>query len=100
MTFIHELPGWPEFIWDHAAIAGLLGPVRHRQGRLLGRMEALGFALRAEASLNSLAEEVIESSEIEGEALNRDQVRSSLARRLDIDIGAVTLADRDVEGIV
>lgn len=81
-------------------MAQQLAPVRHRQGRLIGRMEALGFTLRAEAMLQSLTEEVLKSSEIEGEILNKDQVRSSIARRLGMDIGATTPADRHVEGVV
>jgi len=74
--------------------------VRHRQGRLIGRMEGLGFQLRTEAVLHTLTEDVLKSSEIEGEKLDRDQVRSSIARRLGIDIGGLTPADRDVEGVV
>jgi Fic family protein len=74
--------------------------VRHRQGRLIGRMETLGFPLRAEAILQTLTEDVVKSSEIEGEVLDRDQVRSSIARRLGIDIGGLTPADRNVEGVV
>lgn len=81
-------------------VAPLLAEVRHRQGRLIGRMEALGFELRAEASLQSLTEEVLKSSEIEGEILDREQVRSSLARRLGMDISGLVPADRNVEGIV
>jgi Fic family protein len=100
VAYIHELPEWPEFRWDHKALAEPLAAVRHRQGRLIGRMEALGFPLRSEAVLNTLTEDVIKSSEIEGEILDRDQVRSSIARRLGMDIGALTPADRDVEGVV
>ena len=74
--------------------------MRHRQGRLIGRMEGLGFQLRAEAVLHTLTEDVLKSSEIEGEKLDRDQVRSSIARRLGIDIGGLTPADRNVEGVV
>jgi Fic family protein len=99
-TYIHELKDWPRFHWNGKGLAELLGAVRHRQGRLLGRMEGLGLKLRAEATLRSLTEEVVKSSEIEGEVLNRDQVRSSLARRLGVEIGALTPADRNVEGIV
>jgi Fic family protein len=100
MTYIHELTDWPHFTWDEKKVAETLATVRNRQGRLTGRMEALGFKLRAEANLQIVTEEVIKSSEIEGEVLNRDQVRSSVARRLGIDIGALTPADRHVEGIV
>jgi Fic family protein len=99
-TYIHERAGWPGFRWDHARISPLLVDVRHRQGRLIGRMEGLGFQLRAEAVLQSLTEEVVKSSEIEGEKLDRDQVRSSIARRLGIDIGGLLPKDRDVEGVV
>jgi len=99
-TYIHELDGWPEFRWNQEQLAERLAAVRHRQGRLIGRMEALGFHLRAEANLETLTEEVIKSSEIEGEILEKDQVRSSLARRLGMDIGALTPADRNVEGVV
>jgi Fic family protein len=99
-TYIHELKGWPGVRWDEGRIARRLAPVRHRQGRLIGRMEALGFPLRAEAVLATLTEDVLKSSEIEGEILDRDQVRSSIARRLGLDIGALTSADRNVEGVV
>jgi Fic family protein len=100
MTYIHELKEWPHLTWDEKALAEKLVAVRNRQGRLTGRMEALGFKLRAEANLETLTEDVIKSSEIEGEILNRDQVRSSIARRLGLDIGALTPADRNVEGVV
>lgn len=100
MTYIHELSAWPKFKWDDEALVPRLSDVRHRQGRLIGRMEMLGFDLQAEASLQSLTEEVVKSSEIEGEVLDRDQVRSSLARRLGMDVAGLVPADRDVEGIV
>ncbi len=99
-TYIHELQEWPRFRWDEGLAARHLAPVRHRQGRLIGRMEALGFDLRAEAVLATLTEDVLKSSEIEGETLNRDQVRSSIARRLGLDIGASAPADRRTEGVV
>jgi len=98
--YIHELDAWPTFRWDEKQLAEKLAQVRHRQGRLIGRMETLGFKLRAEAALETLTEEVIKSSEIEGEVLDKDQVRSSIARRLGMDIGALTPADRNVEGVV
>lgn len=98
--YIHDLPAWPDFRWDRKVLAEPLASVRHRQGRLIGRMEGLGFALRGEALLSTLTEDVLKSSEIEGEVLDRDQVRSSIARRLGIDIGALTPADRHVEGVV
>jgi Fic family protein len=99
-TYIHELPRWPGFRWNAKGLAEQLAAVRHRQGRLIGRMEGLGLKLRTEATLQTLTEDVVKSSEIEGEILNKDQVRSSLARRLGIDIGALTPADRHVEGMV
>ncbi|SJM65347.1 Fic family protein [Brevundimonas diminuta 3F5N] len=100
MTYIHELADWPNLIWDHSALAQPLAAVRHRQGRLIGRMEALGFALREEAVLRTLTEDVLKSNEIEGEVLDREQVRSSIARRLGMDVVGLVPADRDVEGVV
>ncbi|MBI1206833.1 MAG: DUF4172 domain-containing protein [Azospirillum sp.] len=100
MAFIWELPQWPELRWDEKRVAQPLVLVRHQQGRLLGRMEGLGFSLREEAVLKTLTQDVVKTSEIEGETLDPEQVRSSLARRLGIDIGALTPADRNVDGIV
>src|SRR3954453_14016901 len=99
-VYIHELSDWPSFRWDHEGLSALLAAVRHRQGRLIGRMEGLGFQLREEAVLDTLTQDVLKSSEIEGEVLDRDQVRSSIARRLGLDIGALPPADRNVEGVV
>jgi Fic family protein len=98
--YIHELKDWPKFRWRQDHLAERLAAVRHRQGRLIGRMEGLRFTLRAEAVLQTLTEEVVKSSEIEGEVLDKDQVRSSIARRLGMDIGALTPAERNVEGVV
>jgi len=100
MMYIHERKDWPNFRWNSAKLTDLLAAVRHRQGRLIGRMGALGFKLRTEAVLHTLTEDVLKSSEIEGEALDKEQVRSSIARRLGIDIGALIPADRNVEGVV
>ena len=99
-TYIHELPDWPRFRWDHEALATPLAGARHRQGRLLGQMEALGFKVREQAVLRALTDDVLKTSDIEGETLDADQVRSSLARRLGIDIGGLTPVDRHVEGVV
>jgi Fic family protein len=99
-NYIHRLPNWPEFQWDQETLAGPLAALRYRQGRFVGRMEALGFLLRSEAMLQTLTQDVVKSSEIEGEILDRDQVRSSIACRLGIEIGALIPADRDVEGVV
>jgi Fic family protein len=98
--YIYELSGWPRFEWDREQLAKPLADVRHRQGRLSGHMEALGFNLQQEAMLQTLSTDVIKSSEIEGEKLSAEQVRSSIARQLGIDIGALKPADRNVEGIV
>jgi Fic family protein len=98
--YIHELKAWPKFTWDTSKLAQKMAAVRNRQGRLTGRMEELGLRLKSEANLEALTEEVTKSSEIEGEVLSREQVRSSLARRLGVDIGALTPAERNVEGIV
>ena len=98
--YIHENPGWPDFHWDQGGLAAPLADVRNRQGRLIGRMEALGFDLQREAALETLTEDVLKSSEIEGETLDGQQVRSSVALRLGMDIGGLRHVDRDVEGIV
>ena len=98
--YIYELQDWPRFHWNGDRLAEQLASVRHRQGRLIGRMEALGFNLRQEAVLQTLTSDVLKSSEIEGEKLDAEQVRSSIARRLGMDIGALRPADRNVEGIV
>jgi Fic family protein len=100
MKYIHELADWPDFRQDQEKLAAPLAAVRHRQGRLLGRMETLGFPLKAEATLQTLTLDILKSSEIEGEILNHDQVRSSIARRLGMDIGALVPVDRNVEGVV
>jgi Fic family protein len=98
--YIHELADWPNFRWNNEALAKLLAEVRHRQGLLIGHMGALGFNLRQEAVLQILTTDVLKSSEIEGEKLDAEQVRSSIARRLGMDIGALKPADRNVEGVV
>jgi len=98
--YIHLLKQWPKFQWDNNIVTTLLAEVRHQQGRLLGRMEGLGFALQEQANLQTLTLDVLKSSEIEGEILNTDQVRSSIARRLGIDIAGLVPVDRNVEGVV
>jgi Fic family protein len=100
MTYIHERAGWPELTWDGESLAGALAAARHKQGRLLGKMEALGFDLRTEASLAVLTSDVVKSSAIEGERLNPDEVRSSIARRLGLDVAGLPKAGRDVDGVV
>jgi len=98
--YIHELAGWPGFHWNKERLAEPLAQVRHRQGVLIGHMGALGFNLRQEAVLQTLTTDVIKSSEIEGERLDPEQVRSSIARQLGMDVGALKPADRDVDGVV
>lgn len=98
--WIHEHTDWPNFIWDAQLLASKLGDVRHRQGRLLGRMEGLGFELRREARLDMLTSDVVKSSAIEGEILNLQEVRSSIARRLGLEIGGLIPTSRHVDGIV
>ena len=100
MKYIHQLDIWPQFTWEHKKIEPLLGNVRNAQGRLTGRMEAFGFTSRQEAVLDTLTLEVVKSSEIEGEFLNPEQVRSSIARRLGMDIGGLVPSDRHVDGVV
>ncbi len=98
--YIHQRPDWPNFTWQPAQLAGLLGTVRHQQGRVLGQMQALGLAVQTEAVLQTLTLDVLKSSEIEGELLPADQVRSSLARRLGLAVGGLVPAERRVEGVV
>jgi Fic family protein len=98
--YIYERKEWPEFEWDQGKLAPLLAETRHAQGRLLGRMEDLGFPLREEATLQTLTQDVVKTSEIEGEKLDAAQVRSSLAQRMGMDIGALPPIDRNIEGIV
>ena len=98
--WIHEHQNWPNFTWDAKALAFKLADVRHLQGRLLGRMESLGFELQREASLSTLTRDVVKTSAIEGENLNPEEVRSSIARRLGIDIAGLIPGSRAVEGIV
>lgn len=100
MNYIHQRNDWPKFRWDESKFSLLLSQVRHHQGIILGRMQGIGFGLRAEATLQTLTLDVLKSSEIEGEILDPGQVRSSIARRLGMDIAGLVLADRNVEGIV
>lgn len=99
-VYIHQLSGWPAFQWDASKLNPLLTDVRHQQGKLLGNMEKMGFGLQAEATLQTLTLDVLKSSEIEGELLDAGQVRSSIARRLGMNIAGLVPADRHVEGVV
>jgi len=98
--WIHEHHNWPNFNWDVEALISKLADVRHRQGRLIGRMEGLGFEFEREASLNTLTNDVVKSSAIEGEKFFAREVRSSIARRLGIDIAGLVPASRVVESVV
>ncbi len=99
-TFLWQQPDWPFWRYDAGRLTAPLGRVRHEQGRLLGRMESLGFNLRDEAWLQTITQDVVKTSEIEGERLDAEQVRSSIARQLGMDIGALAPADPHVDGIV
>ncbi len=99
--YIHKLPAWPYLTWRHDELAEKLAEVRFSQGRLVGRMEALGLQVEQETNLAALTSDVLKSSEIEGEILNPEQVRSSVAKHLDIDTGGVSLpTSQSIEGIV
>lgn len=99
-SYIHERKDWPNFHWDKERLELSLAEAHYHQGRLVGRMEELGFPLRSEAELQTLTSDVLKSSEIEGEVLDREQVRSSIARRLGMETGASAPVDRHVEGVV
>jgi Fic family protein len=98
--YIWQLPDWPNLTYDAAALAAPLAQVHRAQGQLMGRMAALGMGQREQATLQVLTQEVIKTSEIEGERLSLDAVRSSIARRLGLDIGALTPSDRHVDDVV
>jgi Fic family protein len=98
--YIHQRDNWTDFIWDDSALSVPLGKVRNLQGKLSGKMEMLGFVLQQEAFLETLTLDVLKSTEIEGEFLNVEQVRSSLARRLGMDIVGLVPSDRNVDGMV
>ena len=100
MAWIHDRPEWPRFTWDDAALTSALAGVRHRQGRHVGRVEALGFDVRAETNIAALTDEVVRSSAIEGEHLDPGAVRSSIARRLGLDTAGLPFPGGGVEGAV
>jgi len=99
-VYIHQLSNWPRFTWNQESIASLLLEISNKQGRLLGRMESIGFVLKEEATLQTITLDVLKSSEIEGELLNADQVRSSVARRLGMNFIGMVPSDRNVDGVV
>lgn len=98
--YIHQRKEWANFTWNAHELIDLLGKVRNRQGQLIGKMESLGLKLREEALLETLSLDVLKSAEIEGEMLNAEQVRSSLAQRLGLPYAGITASDRNVDGMV
>ena len=98
--YIYQSETWPHFTWNEREIQVVLGRVRHLQGKLLGQMSVLGFSEKEETILSTLTLDVLKSSEIEGEQLNYEQVRSSIARRLGIEYAGMVYSDRNVEGVV
>jgi Fic family protein len=100
MGFIYENKNWPKFYWDTNELIGLLAEVRNLQGRLLGSISTLGFDLQQEALLRTITSEIVKNSEIEGELLNSDEVRSSVARKLGIHLENAVEPGRDVDGVV
>ena len=98
--YIYQHTNWPTFTWNNDKIVNLLAEARNLQGKLVGKMESLGFDMRNEAALNTLTLDVLKSSEIEGEFLDSDQVRSSIARKLGMEIAGSIASDRDVDGVV
>src|ERR1700722_18366112 len=98
--YIYELENWPNFLWEQENLTNLLVQLRHQQGRLIGGMESIGFHLRDETVLQTLTQDVIKSSEIEGEILDQSSVRSSVARHLGMDVAALDVVDRNIDGVV
>jgi Fic family protein len=98
--YIYQYSSWPDFTWDEKEVQGLLGKVRHLQGKLLGKISALGFSVKEETMLSTLTLDVLKSSEIEGEILNYEQVRSSIARKLGLDYAGMVFSDRYIDGVV
>ncbi|MBL7128128.1 MAG: Fic family protein [Ignavibacteria bacterium] len=99
-TYIYQQNNWPNFTWDNKFLVPLLGLVRNLQGKMIGKMESLGFDLRSEAVLETLTLDVLKSTEIEGQILNPEQVRSSIAKRLGLEISGLINSDREVDGVV
>ena len=98
--YIYEFKNWTDFTWDERAFNALFGEVRSMQGKIIGQMNALGFTAKEEATLTALTLDVVKSSEIEGELLNYEQVRSSIARRLGINAAGLVPSSRHIEGVV
>src|SRR6516225_1347629 len=100
MSYIYQSEDWPRFTWDADRLVSHLSAARYKQGLLLGKMRDLGYQLKSEATLAALTEETVKSSAIEGEELNPESVRSSLARRMGLEAAGTRPVDRNVEGIV
>ena len=98
--YIYQKENWTDFVWDNAIVSAVLGDVRLLQGKMLGQIHSLGFSSKEEKKLEMLTLDVLKSSEIEGETLNYEQVRSSVARRLGINTAGLVTSPRDVEGVV
>lgn len=98
--YIYEYANWTDFTWNEKVINSIFGEVRLMQGKIIGQMNAIGFSLKEETTLKTLTMDVVKSSEIEGELLNYDQVRSSIARRLGLNVGGLVRSNRHVEGVV
>ncbi len=98
--YIYQYSSWPNFTWDDKEIQVILGKVRHLQGKLYGQISTLGFSIKEETLLSTLTLDVLKSSEIEGELLNYEQVRSSIARKLGLEYAGMIFSDRYVEGVV
>jgi len=99
-VYLYQQNDWPNFTWNNNRLISLLGEVRNLQGKMTGKMEALGFKLRNEAVLETLTLDILKSTEIEGQILNPEQIRSSIARRLGMDISGLVFSDRNVDGVV
>ena len=98
--YIYQYRHWPRFTWKEHEVQVILGKVRHLQGKIFGQMGALGFSIKEEAMLSTLTLDVLKSSEIEGEKLNYEQVRSSIARMLGIEYAGMVNSGRNVDGVV
>jgi len=98
--YIYQHKAWPNFTWDKESLSDSLAHIRYKQGKLLGKMEGFGFDLQENTTLENLIQDVLKSSEIEGEILNREEVRSSIARRLGMEVAGMVPSDRHVDGVV
>ena len=98
--YIYQYKSWPNFTWNEKEVQLVLGKLRHLQGKVFGQISALGFSIKEETMLSTLTLDVVKSSEIEGERLNYEQVRSSIAKKLGIEYAGMVYPSRNVEGVV